>query len=166
MDADIAKDVAPNIVGQIQLRPFCGDSVHAGRHVLLNLFTFYCVIMMPLAMTIIIVSICATVPDLHNKFILTADAVRRLSDCDAKLSRISARSSSKSDNFDNCLIDDDVGYTSDKSDDNVDVIHTLDDNHDITDDNEAKASSDVKNDDFATNSDDSVTLRGELIKEQ
>jgi len=30
LDADLATDLAPNIVGQIQLRPFCGDSVNAG----------------------------------------------------------------------------------------------------------------------------------------
>ena len=29
LDADLATDLAPNIVGQIQLRPFCGDSVNA-----------------------------------------------------------------------------------------------------------------------------------------
>ena len=30
LDAGLATDLAPNIVGQIQLRPFCGDSVNAG----------------------------------------------------------------------------------------------------------------------------------------
>ena len=30
MDADLATDLAPNIVGQLQLRPSCGDSVNAG----------------------------------------------------------------------------------------------------------------------------------------
>ena len=39
---------------------------------------------------------CAIVPDLLDKFILTADAVRRLSECNAKLSRVTTRSSSKS----------------------------------------------------------------------
>ena len=30
LNAGLATDLAPNIVGQIQLRPFCGDSVNAG----------------------------------------------------------------------------------------------------------------------------------------
>ena len=30
LDAGPATDLAPNIVGQIQLRPLCGDSVNAG----------------------------------------------------------------------------------------------------------------------------------------
>ena len=30
LDAGLATDLAPDIVGQIQLRPFCGDSVNAG----------------------------------------------------------------------------------------------------------------------------------------
>ena len=48
LDAGLATDLAPNIVGQIQLRPFCGDSVNAVWHVLL----YRCVIMMRLMMII------------------------------------------------------------------------------------------------------------------
>ena len=36
---------------------------------------------------------CAIVPELHDKFILTADAVRRLYESNAKLSRVITRSS-------------------------------------------------------------------------
>ena len=46
----------------------------------------------------------------------------------------------------------------DKSDDNVNV-QTVDDKCDATDDNDVKTSSDVKSDDFATSSDDSVASR-------
>ena len=53
----------------------------------------------------------------------------------------------------------------DKSDDNINV-QTVDDNRDVTDDNDDKMSSDVKCDDFATSSDDSVASRDELINEQ
>ena len=64
---------------------------------------------------------------MHDKFILTADAVRRLCECNAKLSRVTTRSSSKSvnashdDNVEDSILDDD------KSDDNINV-QTVDDN--------------------------------------
>ena len=102
---------------------------------------------------------------MHDKVILTADAVRRLSQCNAKLSRVTTRSSSKSvnaspdDNVEDYVLDDD------KSDDNINV-QTVDDNSGVTDDNDDKTSSDVKSDDFATSSDDSVASRDELINEQ
>ena len=103
---------------------------------------------------------------MHDKFILTADALRRLSEYNAKLSRITTRSSSKSidaghDDNDN----DDDSVLDDKSDDNINV-QNVNDNSDVTDDNDDKTSSDVKNDDFATSSDDSVASRDELINEQ
>ena len=94
------------------------------------------------------------IPDLHDKFILTADAVRRLSECNAKLSRVTTRSSSKS--VDDSVPDDD------KSDDNINV-QTVDDNSDVTDDNDDKTTSGVKSDDFATSS---VASRDDLINEQ
>jgi len=160
LDADLVTDLAPNIVGQIQLRPFCGDSVNAG----LARFTVSLCDNDAVDDDNRSVDIwCAIVPDLHNKFILTADAVRRLSQCNAKLSRVSMRSSSKSVN---ASPDDNVeDYVLDKSDDNINV-QTVDDNCDVTDDNDDKTSSDVKNDDFATSSDDSVASRDELINEQ
>jgi len=98
---------------------------------------------------------CAIVPDLHDKFILTADAARRLSESNAKLSRVTTRSSSKSvnashdDNLKVSVLEDN------KSDDNINV-QTVDDNCDVTDDNDDKTFSDVKSDDFARSSDDSV----------
>jgi len=46
------------------------------------------------------------------------------------------------------------------------IIYDICDNCDVTDDNDDKTSSDVKNDDFATSSDDSVASRDELINEQ
>ena len=69
---------------------------------------------------------CAIVPNLHDKFILRADAVSRLSECNAKLSWVTTRSSSKSvnashdDNVEDSVLDDD------KSDDNINV-QTVDD---------------------------------------
>ena len=93
LDAGLATDLAPNIVGQIQLRPFCGDSVNAG----LARFTVSLCDNDAVDDDNRSVDVwCAIVPDLHDKFILTADAVRRLSECNAKLSRVTTRSSSKS----------------------------------------------------------------------
>jgi len=102
---------------------------------------------------------------LHDKFILTADAVRRLSECNAKLSRVITRSNSKSvdasndDNVEDSVLD------GGKSDDNINV-QTVDDNCDLTDHNDDKTSSDVKSEDFAMSSDHSVASRDELINEQ
>ena len=102
---------------------------------------------------------------MHDKVILTADAVRRLSQCNAKLSRVTTRSSSKSvnaspdDNVEDYVLDDD------KSDDNINV-QTVDDNCDVIDDNDDEMYSYVKSDDFAASSDDSVASRDELINEQ
>ena len=162
LDAGLATDLAPNIVGQIQLRPFCGDSVNAG----LARFTVSLCDNDAVDDDNRSVDVwCAIVPDLHDKFILTADAVRRLSECNAKLSRVTTRSSSKSvdashnDNDDDSLLDDD------KSDGNINV-QTVDGNSDMTEYNDDKTSSDAKSDDFATSSDDSVASRDELINEQ
>ena len=92
-------------IGQIQLRPFCGDSVNAG----LARFTVSLCDNDTVDDDNRSVDVrCAIVPDLHDKFILTADAVRRLSECNAKLSRVTMRSSSKSvdashdDNVEDC----------------------------------------------------------------
>jgi len=124
LDADLATDLAPNIVGQIQLRPFCGDSVNA------RLARFTVSLCDNDAVDDDNRSVdvwCAIVPDLHDKFILMADAVRRLSECNAKLSRVTTRSNSKSidashdDNVEDSVLDDD------KSDNNINV-QTVDDN--------------------------------------
>ena len=162
LDDGLATYLAPDIVGQIQLRPFCGDSVNAGlAHFTVSLYDNDAVDDDSRSVGVW----CAIVPDLRDKFILTADAVRRLSECNAKLSRVTTRSSSKSvnashdDNVQDSVLDDD------KSDDNINV-QTVDDNCVVTDDNDDKTSSDVKSDDFATSNDDSVASIDELINEQ
>ena len=77
LDAGLATDLAPNIVGQIQFRPFCGDSVNTG----LARFTVALCGNDEVDDYNRNVDVwCAIVPDLHDKFILTADAVRRLSE--------------------------------------------------------------------------------------
>ena len=76
LDAGLATDLAPNIVGQIQLRPFCGGSINAG----LARFTVSLCDNDAVDDNRSVDVWCAIVPDLHDKFILTADAVRRLSE--------------------------------------------------------------------------------------
>jgi len=73
LDADLATDID----GQIQFRPFCGDSVNTG----LARFTVALCGNDEVDDYNRNVDVwCAIVPDLHDKFILTADAVRRLSE--------------------------------------------------------------------------------------
>jgi len=124
LDADLATDLAPNIVGQIQLRPFCGDSVNAGlERFTVSLYDNDAVDDDNRSVDVW----CAIVPYSHDKFILTADAIRHLSECKAKLSRVTTRSSSESvnashdDNVEDSLLDDDKSY------DNINV-QTVDDN--------------------------------------
>ena len=81
-------DLAPNIVGQIQLRRFCGDSVNAD---LARFTVFSCDNDAADDDNRSVDVWYAIVLDLHDKFILTADAVRRLSECNAMLSRVTTR---------------------------------------------------------------------------
>jgi len=85
--SSLLKDLPVDVVGQIQLRPFCGQSVNADL----------------VRLTISSVDFdgsnsnrgidiwCAVVSDLHADFILTADAVYRLSQSDANVTRVSTR---------------------------------------------------------------------------
>jgi len=71
-------------IGQIQLRPFCGNSVTAD---LVCLSVSLADSDVPIVTPNQVLKItCAVVPDLYNKFILTADVIDHLSRCDIVVS--------------------------------------------------------------------------------
>jgi len=72
--SSLLKDLSVDVVGQIQLRPFCGQSVNAD----LVRLTISSSNFDGLDSHSSIDIWCAVVPDLHDDFILTADAVSRL----------------------------------------------------------------------------------------
>jgi len=87
-----------DVVGQIQLRPFCGQSVNAD----LVRLTISSVDFDGLNSNSGIDIWCAVVSDLHDDFILTADAVYRLSQSDANVTRVSTRSYGDSNDDTEC----------------------------------------------------------------
>ena len=94
--SSLIKDLPVDVVGQIQLRPFCGQPVNAD----LVRLTISSLGLDQSSLNSSIDIWCAIVPDLHDAFILTAEAVSRLSQSDANVTRVSTRSYS-SDATDN-----------------------------------------------------------------
>ena len=76
----VLKDLSPNVVGKIQLRPFCGDAIKTE----LVRLTVSPVNSDALESDGSIDVWCAAVPDLYDDLILTADVISRLSQCDVK----------------------------------------------------------------------------------
>ena len=79
----IVEDFSPNVVCQVQLRPFCGDPIQAN---LIRLTVFS----EPETNDCSIDVWCAMIPNLYDDLILTSDVVDRLSKC--KISRVMTRS--------------------------------------------------------------------------
>ena len=96
--SSLIKDLPVDVVGQIQLRPFCGQSVNAD----LVRLTLSSVGLNGSSSDSSIDIWCAVVPDLHDDFILTADAVSRLSQSDANVLRVSTRSDSNRNDDADC----------------------------------------------------------------
>ena len=72
-------------IGQIQLRPFCGNTVTADL-VCLNV-SLHDLDVPNVTPNQVVKVTCAVVPDLYDKFILTADVIERLSRCDPVVSQ-------------------------------------------------------------------------------
>jgi len=72
-------------IGQIQLRPFCGNTVTADL-VCLNI-SLHDSDVPNITPNQVLKVICAVVPDLYDKFILMADVIERLSRCDLVVSQ-------------------------------------------------------------------------------
>ena len=96
--SSLIKDLPVDVVGKIQLRPFCGQSVNAD----LVRLTISSVDFDGSNSNSGIDVWCAVAPDLHDDFILTADAVYRLSQSDANVTRVSTRSDSDSNDDTDC----------------------------------------------------------------
>jgi len=84
----LINDLPVDVVGQVQLRLFCGQSVNADLVRLTISSTDFDSSSSNSGIDIW----CAVVPDLHDDFILTAAAVYRLSKSDANVTRVSTRS--------------------------------------------------------------------------
>ena len=83
-DSSVVEGLNLDPIGQIQLRPFCGNTVAADL-VCLNISLHDSDV--PNVTPNQIVVTCAVVPDLYDKFILTADVIERLSRCDLVVSQ-------------------------------------------------------------------------------
>ena len=70
----LVEDFSPNVVGQVQLRPFCGDPIQADL-IRLSVFSE------PETNNCSIDVWCAIIPNLYDNLILTSDVVDRLSRC-------------------------------------------------------------------------------------
>jgi len=79
----VFEDFSPNVVGQVQLRPFCVDPIQAN---LIRLTVFS----EPETNDCSIDVWCAMIPNLYDDLILTSDVVDRLSKCN--ISRVMTRS--------------------------------------------------------------------------
>jgi len=84
LNADIAKDLSPITSGQIQLRPFCGNSITAD---LARATVSSCADVNADCNKKIDIW-CAIVAGLHDELILTSEAVDRLYECDVNVSRV------------------------------------------------------------------------------
>ena len=95
-------------IGQIQLRSFCGNTVTADL-VCLNVSLYDSGVPNVTPNQVVKVT-CAVVPDLYDKFILTADVIERLSRCDLVVSQAQVTGAVNS-STNVCLL-----YTSDAAD--------------------------------------------------
>ncbi len=145
--SSVVRDLSPSVVGQIQLRPFCGQPITADI-VRLTIFTVDSDVLDSDCSSADVW--CAVVNDLHDDLILTADTVYRLSRCNVNVSRVCTCSddgnSDSVDNHNNAVnaCDTDVVVTS-EGDNECDVVHSdLNDNtldvdeavnNDVDDDN-------------------------------
>ena len=84
VNPELIHDLAPNMFGELQLRPFCGSPVIAK----LTRLTVSCNSSDGSSDSTVSNSIdiwCAVVSGLHDKLLLSADVVDRLSRCDANI---------------------------------------------------------------------------------
>jgi len=145
----LTTDLSPNVVGQIQLRPFCGPPVEADLVCLTMSFGDCDKPKSNAARSVHVWR--AVVPDLHDNLILTDDEFRPLTNCSVNVSHVAV---------DNA--DDDV------SDDHNDNVGAVDDDvvNDGVNDNENVDDDDVLTTKRDDNNDLSLASSSEVAKEQ
>jgi len=121
---DLITDLFPKVVGQIQLRPFCGPPVEAD---LVCLAMSFSDCDRPKSNAARSVNVwCAVVPDLHDNLVFTDNAFQRLTDCSVNVSHVLDDNADDDDVSDNH--NDNVGAV-----DNDDVLTTeRNDNNDLS----------------------------------
>jgi len=160
-------------IGQIQLRPFCGNTVTADLVCLNVSLADLCNVTPNQVLKIT----CAMVPDLYHKFILTADVIDRLSRCDIVVSQAQVNgavnsSANVDDNRDDinasnathASVKDDVAVLhSPVTNDDVTVVN---DQNDVECDNVNEDCDDVTEGGTVPTSDCSLSSSAEVAKEQ